>query len=176
MTRLLTLAATAFLALTGVAAAKDNGAHVYRAKLAPVAGASAPMARGQLVDGRRHNIVTIEVKGLTPGTSYPWHVHAFAPGVTNPCAPGATQGPIVSSFMYGTLTGDARGNGFAMAPSTSFDWGPATNRYYMNIHDPVTLAPIACGVLTPAKAPKPRPCDKHRGFGHSGFGARFAAR
>jgi hypothetical protein len=149
MTRLVTLVATAFLALTGVAVANDNGAHVYRAQLAPVgAGASTPTARAHLVDGQKNNIATLEVKGLSPGTSYPWHVHAFAPGVTDPCAPGAAQGPIVSSFTFGMLTANADGNGSAMAKSPSFDWGAASNSYYVNIHDPATLAPIACGILT----------------------------
>jgi hypothetical protein len=76
--------------------------------------------------------------------------------VTDPCAPRAAQGSIVTSFTYGTLTGNEDGNGFARGKSSTFDWGAATNQYYVNIHDPVTCAPIACGVLT-RKAPKPHP-------------------
>lgn len=49
----------------------------------------------------------------------------------------------------------------AKGKSPSFDWGPATNLYYADIHDPVTDAPIACGVLA-RKAPKPQ--GKLRGF------------
>jgi hypothetical protein len=103
------------------------------------------------------------VKGLTAGTSYPWHVHSFAAGVTDPCAPDAALGPIVTSFTYGTLTGNEHGNGSAKAQSPSFNRGAATNQCYVNIHDSVTLAPIACGVLT-RKAPKPHPRGKQRGF------------
>ena len=148
MTRLVTLLAVASLALTGVAAANDNGAKSYRAKLAPVAaGATTPTGKAHLVDGKKNNIVTIHVKGLASGTSYPWHVHSFAAGVTNPCAPGAAQGPIVTSFTYGKLTGNKHGNGAAKAKSPSFNWGAASNRYYVNVHDPATLAPISCGVL-----------------------------
>jgi hypothetical protein len=149
MTRLVGLVAAGFLALTGVAVANDNGAGVYRAKLAPVAaGATAPIGRAHLVDGGKNNLVSVEAKGLTPGTSYPWHVHAFTTDVTDPCEPGAAQGPIVSSFTFGPLTGNEDGNGSTKAQSPSFNWGAATNQYYVNIHDPVTLAPIACGVLT----------------------------
>jgi Cu/Zn superoxide dismutase len=147
ITRLVALVAVAFLVLTGVAAANDNGAKTYRTDLAPVAaGATAPTGKAHLVDGPKNNFATIEVKGLTPGTSYPWHVHAFAAGVTDPCEPGAAQGPIVSSFTFGPLVGNEAGNGSAKATSSSFDWG--AGKYYVNVHDPSTLAPIACGVLT----------------------------
>jgi hypothetical protein len=150
MRRLVVFVAVASLALTGVAVANDNAAQPYRAKLAPVpVGATTPTGRAHLVDGQKNNIVTVEAKGLTSGTSYPWHVHAFVAGVTDPCAPGAAQGPIVASFEpYGPLTGNADGNGSAKAWSASFNWGAASNQYYVNIHDPVTLAPIACGLLT----------------------------
>jgi Cu/Zn superoxide dismutase len=164
MTRFAALVAVGLLALTGTAAAATNGAKVYRATLAPVAvGATAPTGKAHLVDGKKNNIVTIHAKGLTPGTSYPWHIHAFAAGVVDPCAPGAAQGPIETSFAYGPLTGNEAGNGSAKGKSATFNWGAATNQYYVNIHDPVTGAPIACGVLT-GKAPKPHPQGKQRGF------------
>jgi hypothetical protein len=148
MTRLVTLFTVASLALTGVAVASSNGARSYSAKLTPVAaGASTPTGKAHLVDGKKNNTVTIEVKGLANGTSYPWHVHSFAAGVTNPCASGAAQGPIVTSFTYGKLTGNKHGNGSAKAKSPSFNWGAASNRYYVNVHNPTTLAPISCGVL-----------------------------
>lgn len=164
MTRLVALVAVALLAMTGVAVANHKGAKAYRADLAPVAvGATTPTRKSHLVDGKKNNIVTVHAKGLTTGTSYPWHIHAFAAGVTDPCAPGAAQGPIVTSFTYGALTGNEDGNGSAKGKSSTFNWGAATNQYYVNIHDPVTGAPIACGVLT-RKAPKPHPQGKQRGF------------
>ena len=162
MRRLVALV-VAFFALTGIAVAHDNGATVYCAKLAPVGVATTPTGEAVLIDGKNHNIAMIDAKGLTTGTSYPWHVHSFAPGVTDPCTAGAAQGPIVSSFTFGVLTGNENGDGFAQAPSPSFDWGPATNQYYVNIHNPVTLAPIACGVLTRV-ASKPHRWDTQRGF------------
>ena len=164
MKRFVAFTAVAMLALPGVAVANHKGAKAYRATLAPVAvGATAPTGKAHLVDGKNNNIVTVHATGLTAGTTYPWHIHAFAAGVTNPCAPGATQGPIDTSFTYGALTGNEAGNGSANGKSPSFNWGAATNQYYVNIHDPLTGAPIACGVLT-RKAPKPHPQGKQRGF------------
>lgn len=163
MKRLLAVVAAAMLALTGLAVA-GNGAKVYRTKLAPVAPNTTVTGKSHLVDGKKkNNIVTVHAKGLTAGTTYPWHIHAFTAAVTDPCAQGATQGPIVTSFNYGELTGNEDGNGSAKGKSSSFDWGAATNRYYVNIHDPATGTPISCGVLT-RKAPKPHPQGKQRGF------------
>ena len=158
MRRLMALLVVALLAVPGTAMAAGKGAKVYRAKLGPVAAdATTPTGRAHLVDGRRNNILTSHAKGLTPGVAYPWHMHAFDPSVTpDPCAPGATPGPIVPDFSYTPLTANPAGNARSKAKSPSFDWGPATNGYYVDIHDPVTDAPIACGVLG-GKAPKAQP-------------------
>jgi hypothetical protein len=176
------LLAVALLAVPGTAMAAGKGAHVYRAKLAPVAAdATTPTGRAHLVDGKKNNILTIHAKGLTAGVAYPWHMHAFDPSATpDPCAPGATPGPVVPDFAYPALTANPAGNAHAKAKSGSFDWGPATNGYYVDIHDPVTDAPIACGVLDrkaskaqpqgsapqrQGKGPqKPQPQGKLRGF------------
>src|SRR5829696_222768 len=110
MARILALVIVGVLALAGVAAANHKGAKTYRAKLAPVGALTAPTGKSHLVDGKKNNFVTIHVKGLQAGTSYPWHVHKFAAGVTDPCA---AQGPIDDRFTYGTLTGNEDGNGSA---------------------------------------------------------------
>jgi hypothetical protein len=55
-------------------------------------------------------------------------------------------GALDTSFAYGKLTGNSAGNGSAKAKSRTFNWDP-TNKYYVDIHDPLTDAPIACGVL-----------------------------
>jgi hypothetical protein len=155
--RLVAFIALALLAVPGTALAAGKGAKVYRAHLAPVAvDATTPTGRAHLVDGKKNNILTIHAKGLTAGLTYPWHMHAVAPGVTDPCALGATPGPIVDSFTYGPLAANAAGNARAKAKSPSFDWGPAANQYYVDIHDPVTDAPIACGVLA-RKSPRSKP-------------------
>jgi hypothetical protein len=166
------LMAIALIAIPGTALAAGKGAKVYRAKLAPVAAdATVPTGRAHLVDGKRNNNLTIHAKGLTAGLSYLWHMHSFDPNATpNPCAPGATPGPIVPDFAYAPLVPNSAGNAHAKSKSPTFDWGPATNGYYVDIHDPVTDAPIACGVLG-RKAPKPglgpkkpQPQGKLRGF------------
>jgi hypothetical protein len=162
MKRLLALAAAAIFALTGVAVANNNGAKVYRAKLAPV-GTATVTGKSHLVDGKKNNFVTVHAKGLATGTEYDWHIHEFATGVTDPCAQGALQGPIVMAFEYGDLIGNEAGNGSAKGKSTTFN-ADSAKRYYVNIHTPPGLgAPISCGVLT-RKAPKPHPQGKQRGF------------
>jgi Cu/Zn superoxide dismutase len=148
MIRIVSLTVAGLLALAGVAIASHKGAKTYKADLDPVAaGATAPTGKAKLVDSKKNNKVTVHVKGLTPGTTYEWHVHPFAAGVTDPCAPGATQGPIDTRFAYGALTANEAGNASAKGKSTTFDWGTA--QYYVNIHMPPGAGPpIACGVLS----------------------------
>ena len=162
MKRLLIAAAVAIFALTGVAVANHKGAKVYRATLEQV-GTTGVTGKSHLVDGKKNNFVTVHAKGLTTGTTYLWHIHEFAPAVTDPCAVGAVQGPIVTAFEYGELTGNEAGNGSAKGKSTTFNADPA-KQYYVNIHAaPGAGAPISCGVLT-RKTPKPHPQGKQRGF------------
>jgi len=166
MNRILAVALIAALALAATAVAAGKGAKTYRAKLAPVAaGATTPTGKAHLVDGKKNNFVTIHVKGLTSGTTYPWHVHKFLAGVTDPCAAGAAQGPIDTRFAYGTLTGNEDGNGSAKGKNNPanperFNWG--TDKYYVNVHDPATGTPISCGVLE-RKWPKNQPNGKAKG-------------
>jgi hypothetical protein len=162
MKRPLALAAVAMFALTSVALADNNGAKVYRAKLEPI-GTSTVTGKSHLVDGKKNNFVTVHAKGLTTGTDYEWHIHEFATGVTNPCAQGATQGPIVTAFTYGDLIGNEAGSGSAKGKSTTFNADPA-KQYYVNIHAaPGIGTPISCGVLI-RNVPKPHPQGKQRGF------------
>ncbi len=119
-------------------------------------GGTSVSGKAHLVDGRKkNNILTIHAKGLTAGTTYEWHLHAFPVGLDNPCVAGAPVGALDTSFAYGKLTGNSAGNGSAKAKSRTFNWDP-TNRYYVDIHDPLTDTPIACGVLASKahKAPK----------------------
>jgi hypothetical protein len=139
MIRVASLAVAGVLALAGVAVASHKGAKVYKAELDPVAvGATAPTGKAKLVDSKKNNKVKVKVKGLTPGMTYPWHVHE---GGT--CAP---PGPIVGVFEpYGELTANAAGNASARAKSDAFE---TADGYSVNVHDPVPPNdPIACGVL-----------------------------
>lgn len=148
MTRFVSLAVAGVLVLAGVAVASHKGAKTYKADLDPVAvGATTPTGKAKLVDSKKNNKVMVQVKGLAPGTSYDWHVHVLAAGVTDPCTPTATQGPIDMRFTYGDLTANEAGNASAKGKSTTFDWG--TDEYYVNVHTPPGLGPpITCGVLT----------------------------
>lgn len=164
MTRFVSLVVAGVIALAGVAVANHKGAKTYKADLDPVVeGTTAPTGKTKLVDGKKNNKVKVHVKGLTPGTSYPWHVHVLPAGVTDPCAEGAPQGPIDTRFTYGVLTGNEAGNARAKGKSTTFNWGE--DEYYVNVHDPTTGAPIACGVLE-RKASKANPKGKAKGHGH----------
>jgi Cu/Zn superoxide dismutase len=134
--RVVSLAVAGVLALAGVAVATHKGAKVYKTDLAPIGTATAT-GKAKLVDSQ-NNKVKVKVKGLTPGVTYPWHLHA---GAT--CAPA---GDIVVAFEpYGELTANAAGNASARAKSDDFD---TAGGYSVNVHDPAPPnPPIACGVL-----------------------------
>jgi hypothetical protein len=120
----------------------------YRAELAPVDRTTTmPAGAARLVDAKTNNYATLDVRGLQPGSRYPWHVQRSAAGVTDPCAQGAAQGPIDTRFVYEALTAGQNGTAKATARSQTFDWDAGV--FYVNIHDPISGSPIACGVLTP---------------------------
>ena len=123
MIRFVSLAIASMLAVVGVAVASHKGAKTYKADLEPVTvGDTAPTGKAKL---------------LEPEETYPWHVHE---GGT--CEPA---GDIVTVFEpYGELTANAAGNASAKAKSERFN---SEDGYSVNVHDPTTGAPIACGVL-----------------------------
>jgi hypothetical protein len=164
MKRFLTLALTAALvaALTATAFAGHQRARTWKATLKPVTADPAqttPKGKAQAVVNKNKGKISIHVKGLTPGTTYAWHIHTWPAGQTadfNPCAVDALQGGILEA-TYKPLTANADGN--ASAKGTKFTLDPA-QQYYVNVHAaPGIGAPIACGVLTTkaTKAPKPKP-------------------
>jgi hypothetical protein len=127
----------------------SHRAVTMKASIAPVtvdAAYAGIAGKAQLVDNKRRDKVSIHMRGLKPGTTYPWHVHVRADGVTNPCAEGAAQGPIVTAFKYGPLRARRSGNANADGRSKTFKVDK-TKRYYVNVHSPTTGEPIACGVL-----------------------------
>lgn len=105
-----------------VGARHRKGGKTYRAKLSPVAVGAPSPRKAHLVDGKKSNFVTVHVKGLAAGTTYPWQVHVLPAGVTYPSEPGATQGAIDTRFRYDTLTANEDGNASAKGQSTSLDW------------------------------------------------------
>jgi hypothetical protein len=160
------IAVCAVLSLAAVAPgalASGKGKHrakVYRATLAPVVyGAdqaySGIEGKAQMVDNKRRDKVSIHMRGLAPRTTYPWHVHviANAPKGTKPCAANAAQGPIVTDFTYRKLRTNKRGRASSKGSSRTFQARRA-DLYYIDVHDPATGAPIACGVLKTKKSGK----------------------
>jgi hypothetical protein len=146
MIRLLTAVVVGSFAFVSVASASSAERVTYLAELRPVDDlATLPFGGARLVDAKTNNYVTVDVEGLQPAIQYPWHVHIVAAGVTDPCAQGAAQGPIVSAFRYEALAAGNQGTAKATGKSTMFDGG--TYGYYVNIHDPQSGSPVACGVL-----------------------------
>jgi hypothetical protein len=156
MRRTLIVCAGALL-LAAPAAAHDNHgkrAKVSKAQLEATEAATAagiPDARGRahLVDGRKHDHVTLHMKGLEPGETYLWHVHqATAEG--DPCAAGSTVGNPAPypGWTYRTLTARESGNANSKGRSSTFPVAEEEGEgdYYVNVHlEDGTV--IACGTL-----------------------------
>jgi hypothetical protein len=167
MTRHLTWAAAfaaGALALAATAAAKGghhepggHGTKVYRATLVKTAAADTdqlPKLRGfaQLVDGKQKNKISIHVRGLKPGETYPWHIHKAKNTTDDPCAAGSAAadptpyGDWDYSTKKATLKANAAGNASAKALSATFDSRADTGAFYVNVHLGDGTV-IACGVL-----------------------------
>jgi hypothetical protein len=145
------------LALAGVATAHDDhgakSAKVYRATLAKTGAADTaqlPDVKGkaQLVDGKKHNKISIHVRGLKPGDTYGWHIHKAANDTDDPCAPTtpAVDGTPFGEWVYGALTANEAGNASAKGTSATFDSRVDKGPFYVDVH----LADgtvIACGAL-----------------------------
>jgi hypothetical protein len=186
MRKTVAIATVGALAFAGVATAHgDHGtksAKVYRATLVKTAAADTaqlPDATGkaQLVDGKKNNKISIHVRGLKPGETYPWHIHKAKNDTDDPCAPNspAADPTPYAGWTYGTLTANEDGNASAKGTSTTFDSRADTGPFYVNVH----LADgtvIACGVLKPNKKhakhklangqPTPRENKDSNGQGH----------
>jgi hypothetical protein len=87
--------------------------------------------------------VTIELKGETPSTSRPWHVH------TGTCAKGGP--PLGGMKPYSPITTDGKGNGVSKAtlPITV----PDSGSFNVNIHESSSNMSkiVACGDLSVMK-------------------------
>jgi hypothetical protein len=175
MKRTLILGA-AVLLLAAPASAHDKRAKVSKAKLTATEAATAagiPDARGRahLVDGRKHDKVSLHMKGLTPGETYLWHVHQ-ATGEGDPCAAGSTVANPAPypGWTYRELTARPSGNASSKGRSTAF---PAAGEesegdFYVNVHlEDGTV--VACGVLERKRHghnDNGKGHDKAKGHGH----------
>jgi hypothetical protein len=148
------------LLLAGVATAHDDhpsakskSAKVFRATLVKTAAADTAQlpnvtGKAQLVDGKKKNKISIHVRGLKPGETYPWHIHKAKNATDDPCAPNspAADPTPYGDWQYGALVANADGNASAKGTSKTFDSRADTGPFYVNVH----LADgtvIACGVL-----------------------------
>jgi hypothetical protein len=84
-------------------------------------------------------MVTVSISGGTPGTTYPWHVH------TGKCGGGGVWG---TASAYKPIKAGTDGTGKGSA--TISEAPPSSGDYHVNIHDPKTMAPTACGDLAMA--------------------------
>jgi hypothetical protein len=151
MRSLVPIAIAVLTAAPAAAAMPAAPAEHYTATILQIgSGPADAVIRGEarLVDGEVSASITIDMQGLLPDTTFPWHIHEAV--AADPCAPDAAQGPIVTDFRYRRLESSSSGDAHARgkADERSFTVNPA-RVYYVNVHDPVTGAPIACGVLTP---------------------------
>jgi hypothetical protein len=156
----------------------DHHARVLRAKLNPVPiGDYGLLAhsrgRVQLVDGKINDKLSIKVKGLSPGTTYPWHLHVAAAGVSNPCAAPPAAAPSVDGWTYRPLKANRAGNASSRARSKTFTFDK-TQTYYVDVHLPTGNA-FLCGVLPGSKKHKvhkdhPQPTPKPHEHASKGKG------
>ena len=169
------IAAAAVVAIAALAAsdvANAGGKHTYRASLAPVnpaattAGVAQVRGKAQLVDGKRHNKISLHVRGLASGTTYIWHIHQGSCAATGAPLPGWVY-RSQDGAGNGTLTTNPSGGANTKARSATFNADPAL-AYSVNVH--VAAATnglpagtiVACGDLMgkPAKAHEPHPPHK----------------
>jgi hypothetical protein len=173
MTRRITVAVASIAALGLASVASADAGHsaaTYKASLdavdpaATTAGLADVVGRARLVDGKRHNKVSLHIRSLAPGTVYLWHVHEGT------CA---SPGAPVAGWTYrthdaggnGTLTSNDAGNANTKGTSAAFNADPA-KKYSVNVH--VATATngvpagtiIACGDLNASKASGKSKSDK----------------
>ena len=139
----------------------DHGSHrakVLRAKLKPVqadiAAYTAMRGKARMTANRRNANVSLHLKGMVPGATYPWAVVQGTDDATV-CADGTP----VAGFKYRRLKAGPRGNANSKAHTRkgtfTFD---KTAVYAVVVYQPGTTdEALLCGVLKrkPKKAHKP---------------------
>jgi hypothetical protein len=114
MRRTLIVCAGALLLAAPAAAHDKHGKHakVSKATLEAAEDGSAVRGRSHLVDGRKHDHVTLHVKGLEPGETYLWEVRE---GSCDDAAATASEG-----WTYRELTVRESANANAKGRSKTF--------------------------------------------------------
>lgn len=163
--------ALASLAVAGAAApvtAKKPSprAKVYRAKLAPVpVGDYGLLARSrgkaQLVDGKKNDKISIQVRRLSPGVTYGWRIVEAPASASLPCSTGTP----VAGWTYKPLKANTAGNANSKGKSKTFK-ADREKSYFVGVYLPSGEA-FLCGKLTnkkhkPQKTKKEKQAKEHR--------------
>lgn len=154
LTALLAMGALAFVP-AGALAAKPKPkkpsprAKVFRANFKAVGAdglyTSVRFGKAQLVDGRKHDKLTIHLRRLAPRTTYGFSVRK-APDGTRPCVPGASAGtPAGTWTSRRPLRTNAAGNANRKARSNDFK-SEAGAKYFVAITSQAGVT-VACGAL-----------------------------
>jgi hypothetical protein len=136
MKRTLILCAAALLLAAPAGAHEKHGkrAKVSKAQLEATEDGSAVRGRAHLVDGRRHDHVSLHMKGLEPGETYLWEVRE---GACDDEEAAASEG-----WTYRELTARDSGNANAKGRSKEFRTGDDDVSVAVTLEDGTV---IACG-------------------------------
>lgn len=166
MRRTLIVCAGALLIASPASAHDKHGKHakVSKAQLEATEAATAagiPDARGRahLVDGRKHDHVTLHMKGLAPGETYLWEVRD---GSCDDAAAAASEG-----WTYRELTARDSGNANAKGRSKDFSSGDGDVSVAVTLEDGSV---VACGVLERKRSRHKSDDDKSKGHENDGPG------
>ena len=114
------------------ASAHDKPTKVFKAKLSSE-GDSDARGRAHLVDGRKHDKVSLHMKGLEPGKTYVWQVREGSCG---------EEGAASEGWTYRDLKVRPSGNANAKARSSEFSAGH--DDYAVEVRDEAGTV-VACG-------------------------------
>jgi hypothetical protein len=126
-------------------------AKVYRAKLAPVPVGdygllAASRGKAQLVDGKKNDKITINVRKLAPGTTYGWQIVEAAADAPFPC----TSGTPLAGWTYKPLKANAAGNANSKGKSKTFK-ADSDKSYFVGVYLPNGGEAFLCGELKAKK-------------------------
>ena len=141
-------------------------AHVYKATIHPVGADAAytdvKFGKAQLVDGRKHDKLSVHLRHLAPGETY--QVAVLQSAAEHPCEDPSGGTPAGTWTFKKPLTANPAGNVNGKAKSTDFESEPGTN-YFVTVSTTGGDV-IGCGELKgkkAKKAKKPKKGSKKQG-------------
>ena len=139
--------------------AKVSKAHLEATEAATAAGIPDVRGRAHLVDGRKHDHVTLHLKGLEPGETYLWEVRE---GSCDDEAAAASEG-----WTYRELTVRDSGNASAKGRSKEFSSGEGDVSVAVTLEDDTV---VACGTFERKRSRHTSDDDKPKGHENDGPG------